>query len=68
MQKFGLFWGGKLDGYRFIPKLTIYLYSREENIEIPAEQNTQISVEIHEVQVLHQMKIRRSDFFGSGRD
>ena len=36
----------------------------EENIEILPEQNTQILVEMHEVQVLHQTKICWPAFSG----
>jgi hypothetical protein len=34
----------------------------EENIEVLPEQNTQILVEMHEVQVLHQTKIAGPPF------
>jgi hypothetical protein len=62
--KFSIARGDRLDRYRLIPKLSIYLYSIEANIHIVPEQNTQILVEMHEVQVLHQMKIRYPGFFG----
>jgi hypothetical protein len=57
LQKFEFIWGKDLDGYRLIPKLSIYLYSKEENKDVLPEQNTQILVRMHEVQVLHLMKI-----------
>ena len=57
LQKFDFIWGKGLDRYRLIPKLSIYLYSKEENKDILPEQNTQILVRMHEVQVLHLMKI-----------
>ena len=64
MQKFDFAGPLSLDRCRLIPKLSIYLYSMEENIEILPEQNTQILVEMHEVQVLHQTKILWPTFSG----
>jgi hypothetical protein len=64
LQKFDFIWGKGLDRYRLIQKLSIYLYSKEENKEILPEQNTQILVRMHEVQVLHLMKILLPTFSG----
>jgi predicted deacetylase len=67
MQEIDIFRFDGLDGYRLILKLSTYLYSREENIQVLPEQNTQILVRMHEVQVLHQMKIRKPTFSGRAR-